>query len=72
MISKLLDILSSIIHYFLNFKKEKKIEEVEAIRNTQEKVEFISEIESIAKKAESIDPDEKARAIEEMRRLISE
>jgi len=72
MLSKILDILVSIINFFVNRNKTKQIEKAQVFYDKQEKVDFKSEIESVAKKAESSDPQEKADAIEAMRKLISE
>ncbi len=72
MINKILEIISTIINYF--FFKEKRVKEKrqEIIKEHQDQVIFKSEIELIAKNAESNDAKTKQEAIEKMRKLIAE
>lgn len=72
MINKILDLLLSIINFFFSKEKRLKEKKQEVIKENQERVVFKSEIEVIAKNAESNDEKIKQDAIEKMRKLIAE
>jgi hypothetical protein len=71
-ISKILEIITIFLSNFFNKKKVEKLELINKIEEKKQQVDFQSEIEKIAKNAESSNLDTKNKAIEDMRKLISE
>lgn len=71
-ISKILEIISIFLSSFFNKKKVEKLEQINKIEEKQQQVDFQSEVEKIAKNAESTNLDIKNKAIEDMRKLIAE
>jgi len=71
MIKKIIDIISAILSFFFNKKKEEKKELINKIEEAKIEEDFKSSVEETAKRAESDNQEEKAKAIEDMRKLIS-
>lgn len=72
MIQKIINLIELILLWFLNKDKVKKIEENNKVIKKQEEVNFRSDVETIARNVESPDEAIKAKAIEDIRKLIAE
>lgn len=72
MINKLLDLLTMLFSFLFSKPERKKIELREVAAQKKQEAIFKSDIEKIAKNAESSDPVLKQDAVDKMRKLISE